>query len=86
MSTVSFKCPGCGHDLIVNSNVEIKDTDEIEGTTCSNCGRTIHEDDIISQLNDHAEKLIGKRAGISPCHLLFARQYLIKQIWQLWNR
>ncbi|MGQ7807190.1 ECs_2282 family putative zinc-binding protein [Hafnia alvei] len=63
MSKVSFKCPGCGHDLVVLSGVEIKDTDDIEGTTCTNCGRTIHKDDIVKQARDHAEKLVREMFG-----------------------
>ncbi|WP_444853138.1 ECs_2282 family putative zinc-binding protein [Serratia fonticola] len=63
MSNVSFKCPGCSHDLIVRSGVEIQSTDDIEGTTCTNCNRVIHKDDIVKQARDHAEKLVRDMFG-----------------------
>ncbi|WP_420899179.1 ECs_2282 family putative zinc-binding protein [Leclercia adecarboxylata] len=58
MSKVSFKCPSCGHNLTVRSGVEIKSVDDIEGSTCANCGRTVHKSDITKQARDHAEKLV----------------------------
>lgn len=61
--TISFQCPDCGHDLIVSSPVEIKSADDIEGTTCTNCGRVIHKDDIVNQARDYAEKLIKDMLG-----------------------
>lgn len=63
MSNVPFKCPGCGHDLIVRSGVEIKGVDDIEGTTCTNCGQTIIKDDITLQAREHAEELIRDMLG-----------------------
>jgi transcription elongation factor Elf1 len=30
MSKIKFKCPGCGHDLVVRSGVEIHSMDDIE--------------------------------------------------------
>lgn len=63
MSKVSFKCPGCGHDLTVRSGIEIKSVDDIEGTACANCGREIHKDDITKQARDHAEKLVRDALG-----------------------
>ncbi|WP_425062003.1 ECs_2282 family putative zinc-binding protein [Rahnella variigena] len=63
MSKFSFKCPGWGHDLVVRSGVEIKDTDDLEGTICTNCNRTIHKDDIVKQARDHAEKLVREMIG-----------------------
>ncbi|WP_455650793.1 ECs_2282 family putative zinc-binding protein [Pectobacterium actinidiae] len=63
MSKISFKCPGCGYNLVVRSGVEIKDTDDIEGTTCTNCNRTIHKDDIVKQARDYAAKLIRDSLG-----------------------
>lgn len=61
--TINFLCPGCGHDLVVKSPVKIKSTDDIEGTTCQNCGSVVHKDDIIRQLRNHAEKLIRDTLG-----------------------
>ncbi|WP_422387651.1 ECs_2282 family putative zinc-binding protein [Erwinia aphidicola] len=61
--TVSFKCPGCSHDLVVSSPTEISDTNDIEGTTCSNCGRTIHKDDIVDQVRQHAAELVRNMFG-----------------------
>ncbi|WP_456303187.1 ECs_2282 family putative zinc-binding protein [Xenorhabdus szentirmaii] len=52
MSKLSFKCPGCRKDLVVNSKVEIKKIDDLNGTKCSSCGRTIHKDDITKQASD----------------------------------
>ncbi|HHP1264140.1 ECs_2282 family putative zinc-binding protein [Enterobacter roggenkampii] len=63
MSKVNFKCPSCGHNLTVRSGVEIKSVDDIEGTTCTNCGRTIHKNDITKQARDHAEKLVRDMLG-----------------------
>jgi len=63
MRKVSFKCPGCGHDLVVSSGVEIKNTDDIEGTTCTNCKRVIQKDDIVKQAREHAEKLVREMLG-----------------------
>ncbi|MGK8664865.1 ECs_2282 family putative zinc-binding protein [Serratia marcescens] len=63
MSNVKFKCPGCGNNLIVRSPIEIKNTNDIEGTTCSKCGRTIHKSDIVKQARDYAEKAVRDMLG-----------------------
>ncbi|WP_425531507.1 ECs_2282 family putative zinc-binding protein [Pantoea ananatis] len=55
---INFKCPDCGYDLVVRSPVKIEKADDIDNTTCSNCGRTIHKDDIIRQAREHAENLV----------------------------
>ncbi|MFS1539524.1 MAG: ECs_2282 family putative zinc-binding protein [Candidatus Phlomobacter fragariae] len=54
MCNISFKCPGCGHDLVVKSIIEIKNVDDIEGTVCTNCSRAILKSDIVKQSADHA--------------------------------
>ncbi|MFS1562646.1 MAG: ECs_2282 family putative zinc-binding protein [Candidatus Arsenophonus phytopathogenicus] len=48
MCNIRFKCPGCGHDLIVKPFVEIWSEDDIEGITCIHCSRTIFEEDIVN--------------------------------------
>ncbi|MCO4146051.1 ECs_2282 family putative zinc-binding protein [Enterobacter roggenkampii] len=63
MSEVNFKCPSCGRNLTVLSGVEIKSVDDIEGSTCTNCGQTIHKEDITKQARDHAEKLVRDMLG-----------------------
>ncbi|MHB9331762.1 ECs_2282 family putative zinc-binding protein [Phytobacter ursingii] len=63
MSEVSFKCPDCGHDLVVRSGREIESIQDIEGTTCDNCGRVIHKDDLTRQATDYAEKMIRDMLG-----------------------
>ncbi|WP_432651904.1 ECs_2282 family putative zinc-binding protein [Klebsiella aerogenes] len=63
MSQIKFKCPGCGQNLTVRSGCEIKSVSDIEGTTCTNCGRTIHKNDITRQARDHAEKLVRDMLG-----------------------
>ncbi|KMH62569.1 hypothetical protein SM74_00717 [Klebsiella variicola] len=63
MSNVSFKCPGCGHNLTVRSGVEIKSVEDIEGTTCANCGRVIHKSDIANQARNHVDKLVRDILG-----------------------
>lgn len=60
---VKFQCPGCSHDLVVRSGVDVQNIDDIEGTTCTNCGRTIHKDDILSQTRDFAENMIRDMLG-----------------------
>ncbi|WP_445286130.1 ECs_2282 family putative zinc-binding protein [Xenorhabdus sp. KJ12.1] len=57
MSEISFKCPDCHSDLVVSSSVEIKEIDDLNGTTCTSCGRVISEDDILGQASDYAEKI-----------------------------
>jgi len=57
-NNISLQCPGCGQDLVVRSPVEIEKADDIDNTTCYNCGRTIHKDDIVSQARDYAENLV----------------------------
>ncbi|EPL1953157.1 ECs_2282 family putative zinc-binding protein [Citrobacter freundii] len=63
MSNVPFKCLGCGHNLTVRSGIEIKSVDDIEGSTCTNCGRTVHKDDVAKQARDHAEKIVRDMLG-----------------------
>ncbi|WP_420026182.1 ECs_2282 family putative zinc-binding protein [Enterobacter ludwigii] len=53
MSHIPFKCPGCNHDPTVHSGTEISDVDDVNGTTCANCGRTIQKDDLIQQAREH---------------------------------
>ncbi|WP_422645963.1 ECs_2282 family putative zinc-binding protein [Xenorhabdus vietnamensis] len=57
MSKLSFKCPNCRKDLVVSSKVKIKKIDDLNGTKCSSCGRTIHKDDITKQAGDYVSKL-----------------------------
>ena len=63
MSKIKFKCPGCGHDLVVRSGVEIHSMDGIEGAVCSNCDRTIHKNDLVSQSRKYAENLVRDMLG-----------------------
>ncbi|WP_423246745.1 ECs_2282 family putative zinc-binding protein [Serratia marcescens] len=67
MSHIPFKCPSCNHDLTVHSGTEISDVDDVTGTTCANCGRTVHKDDLIQQARVHAailvRNLLGKHFG-----------------------
>ncbi|EPH3198169.1 ECs_2282 family putative zinc-binding protein [Klebsiella michiganensis] len=63
MSKIKFKCPGCGHDLIVRSGIKIQSMDDIEGTVCSNCDRTIHKNDLVSQSRKYAENLVRDMLG-----------------------
>ncbi|WP_445081412.1 ECs_2282 family putative zinc-binding protein [Klebsiella variicola] len=63
MSKVDFKCPGCGQNLTVLSEIEIKSVEDIEGTTCANCGRVIHKSDIDNQALNHVDKLVRDMLG-----------------------
>ncbi|WP_423201929.1 ECs_2282 family putative zinc-binding protein [Enterobacter asburiae] len=63
MSNIPFKCPGCNHDLTVHSGTKISDVDDTTGTTCSNCRRSIHKDDLIQQARDHAAVLVRTLLG-----------------------
>jgi hypothetical protein len=37
--------------------------DDIEGTVCSNCDRTIHKNDLVSQSRKYAENLVRTCSG-----------------------
>ncbi|ESL77127.1 ECs_2282 family putative zinc-binding protein [Klebsiella quasipneumoniae] len=63
MSKVDFKCLGCGQNLTVLSEVEIKSVEDIEGTTCANCGRVINKSDIDNQALNHIDKLVRDMLG-----------------------
>ena len=63
MSNVPFKCPGCNHFLTVHTGTEISDVADVNGTTCTNCGRTIHKDDLIRQAREHAAILVRNFPG-----------------------
>ncbi|WP_431306759.1 ECs_2282 family putative zinc-binding protein [Ewingella americana] len=36
---------------------------DIEGTTCNHCNRTIHKNDLVKQASGHAEKLVRDMIG-----------------------
>ena len=63
MSNIPFKCPGCNNELTVHSGTEISDVDDTTGTTCVNCGRTIHKDDFIQEAREHAAMLVRNLLG-----------------------
>lgn len=60
MSHIPFKCPGCNHDLTVHRGTEISDVDD---TTCSDCGCTVYNEDIIQQAREHAAILVENVPG-----------------------
>ncbi|MHA0954095.1 ECs_2282 family putative zinc-binding protein [Enterobacteriaceae bacterium NFIX31] len=59
MSDISFKCPACGHDLIVHSGTEISDVDDTTGTPCLRCGHTVSKDELIRQAREYAAALVS---------------------------
>ncbi|MDJ0042951.1 ECs_2282 family putative zinc-binding protein [Pantoea allii] len=61
--TINFHCPNCGNDLIVKSSIKIESAEDIEGTTCTNCGQAIRKDDIIKQARDYAQSLVRDMLG-----------------------
>ncbi|CAI2057353.1 Uncharacterised protein [Serratia quinivorans] len=56
--TVKISCPKCSSELCVTP-IEIHFLDELKYTTCSMCGNTIYEDEIISQAQEQSIERFG---------------------------